>query len=258
VKDLYGKLAFVAGGTSGVGLAVVKALAAAGMKVAIGCAEEGVLRSVLQLTDENPQFSLFPMQVDLMDSRAVSQAAAEAQRLLGHVQIVCNCVHACPDGVPGESVDLEQADRFLALNFSSVVNAVTAFLPAMKAHGEGGHLLNLASPSSFLAAVPCAPYVASMFAVRAMTETLRLSVGRFGIAVSLLCVPDDTWKEPPGFERELLQGLRAERRFICAPASLMSPLRALHEEIAAAFPDTPPDPRRAALERRRRAASKGA
>ena len=69
-----------------------------------------------------------------------------------------------------------------------VVNGVRAFLPHMRAHSEGGHIVNTASMAGmFNSQQGFAPYPASKFAVVAISEGLAIEVKPLGIGVSVLC-----------------------------------------------------------------------
>ncbi|HLY57517.1 MAG TPA: SDR family oxidoreductase, partial [Stellaceae bacterium] len=79
-------------------------------------------------------------------------------------------------------------DRALGVNFGGVVNGVKVFVPLIRAHGEGGHIVNT---SSMAGIVPLpgegGAYTTAKFAVRGLTESLRLSLAPEGIGVSCLC-----------------------------------------------------------------------
>ena len=64
-----------------------------------------------------------------------------------------------------------------------------SFLPQMRAHGEGGHIVNTASMAGMVNNMGFSPYAATKFAVVAMSEGLRMQLAPFGIGVSVLC-PD--------------------------------------------------------------------
>jgi len=75
----------------------------------------------------------------------------------------------------------------MGVNFGGVVNGLISFLPGMKAHGEGGHVVNVASMAAYLSGPQAGIYTASKFAVRGLTESLRYNLAPHAIGVSLMC-----------------------------------------------------------------------
>jgi NAD(P)-dependent dehydrogenase (short-subunit alcohol dehydrogenase family) len=72
------------------------------------------------------------------------------------------------------------------------VHGVRAFLPLIRSHGEGGHIVNTASMAGMISGLGFGPYTASKFAVVGMSEGLAAELAPFGIGVTVLC---------PGFVR---------------------------------------------------------
>jgi hypothetical protein len=85
-----------------------------------------------------------------------------------------------------------------------VIYGVQAFLPHIKAHGEGGHIVNTASMSGFLAAPGLGPHTVTKFGVVGLSETLAVELAGTSVGISVLC---------PAFVRtsyaENIQRLRA-------------------------------------------------
>ena len=73
------------------------------------------------------------------------------------------------------------------VNLGGVINGVVTFVPRIKAHGEGGHVVNTASMASFLAGPGAGIYTAAKFGVRGISEALRYSLPQHGIGVSVVC-----------------------------------------------------------------------
>ncbi len=73
-----------------------------------------------------------------------------------------------------------------------VLHGIRTFLPHIRAHGEGGHIVNTASMAGMNSGLGFSPYVASKFAVVGMSEGLAAQLRPLGIGVSVLC---------PGFVR---------------------------------------------------------
>jgi NAD(P)-dependent dehydrogenase (short-subunit alcohol dehydrogenase family) len=253
MQGMVGKVAFVTGGAGSIGLSVARALAAHGSKLALTYCKQASLRKITEFKEVHPDVDVLPVRVDLTNRAAVLTAAAEEQRHFGRVPLVCNCARIVP---PVGWPVLAEADRVLRLNVGGVTNAIASFLPHIKSHGEGGHIISLASLSSCMPSSHGASYAASMFALRGMTDSLRRSLERFRIGASLLWVTDDERGEVASLDRHLLEGILHNCLFIGAPESVSDELRARHAQILAAFPDEPPNPLRASIARRHREARK--
>jgi NAD(P)-dependent dehydrogenase (short-subunit alcohol dehydrogenase family) len=75
----------------------------------------------------------------------------------------------------------------VGVNLLGVANGVRAFLPHIRAHGEGGHVVNTASIAGLVPAPANGAYSASKYAVVGLSECLRLDLAPLGIGVSVLC-----------------------------------------------------------------------
>jgi NAD(P)-dependent dehydrogenase (short-subunit alcohol dehydrogenase family) len=75
------------------------------------------------------------------------------------------------------------------VNLMGVLYGIRSFLPHMRQHGEGGHIVNTASMAGMISGMGLSPYTATKFAVVAMSEGLRPQLQPLGIGVSVLC-PD--------------------------------------------------------------------
>jgi NAD(P)-dependent dehydrogenase (short-subunit alcohol dehydrogenase family) len=117
----------------------------------------------------------------------MSNAADEVEQAFGKVHLLCNNA-GVGDGVPIDRAGYDDWDWVLKINLGGVINGIVTFLPRIKAHGEGGHILNTASMHSFVA-LPAwgGIYTTTKFAIRGMSESLRLALAPFNIGVSLLC-----------------------------------------------------------------------
>jgi NAD(P)-dependent dehydrogenase (short-subunit alcohol dehydrogenase family) len=128
---------------------------------------------------------------DVSDSESVRQAAQEAINAFGNIHLLCNNA-----GVAGGSgiddISIETWRRVLDVNLMGVVNGIKAFLPHIRAHGEGGHVVNTASMAGLNSDLGLSPYSASKFAVVNISEGLAKQVSALGIGVTVVC---------PGFVR---------------------------------------------------------
>ncbi len=102
---------------------------------------------------------------------------------------VTSCVNNAGVSVFGPTDEASYADYdwIMGVNFGGVVNGLVTFIPRIKAHGAGGHIVNVASMAAYLSGPQAGIYTASKFAVRGLTECLRFNLAPYGIGVSLMC-----------------------------------------------------------------------
>lgn len=185
MRDVKGKVAFVTGGASGIGLALGRAFVAAGMKVMLADIEEKALDAAvtrLKQIGGDVRGTL----CDASDRGAVQRAAAEAFTAFGKVHVVCNNAGVGAGG-PMEQIPSADWDWVLGVNLMGVIYGIAVFLPHIKAHGEGGHIVNTASMAGMVSPPLMAPYNASKFAVVAVSEALAAELAGSNIGVSVLC-----------------------------------------------------------------------
>ena len=185
MEQLEGRTAFITGGASGIGFAMAKAFAAAGMKVAIADVEPDALETaVAKLKERNAD--VLGIRLDVRDRNAMEAAAAAVTAAFGPVHLLCNNAGVGAGG-PMHETTYGDWDWTLGVNLNGVVNGMQAFLPGMVAHGEGGHVVNTASMAGIAGFGGMGPYNASKFAVVGISEALAQDVAHADIGVSVLC-----------------------------------------------------------------------
>jgi NAD(P)-dependent dehydrogenase (short-subunit alcohol dehydrogenase family) len=188
MKNVSGKVAFVTGGASGIGLGIAGAFVEAGMKVVLADLRQDHIDEALAAFDgQDRSKSVHAIRVDVTDRSAMAAAADETERMFGKVHVVVNNAGVGIQG-PFKGVTYADWDFGLAVNLGGVVNGLQTFLPRIRAHGEGGHVVNTAS----LAALVPMPaqfviYVAAKAAVVTISETIRAELVQENIGVSVLC-----------------------------------------------------------------------
>jgi NADP-dependent 3-hydroxy acid dehydrogenase YdfG len=167
------------------GLAMAHSMSAAGMKVIIADIEQQALDAALeQFSQINSE--VVGMCVDVTRRDAMEQAAADCEEQFGKVHVVCNNAGVALSG-PFDTMKYKDWDWIMGVNVDGVVNGVQAFLPRMKAHGEGGHFVNTASMAGHMSVPGLGVYNVSKFAVVGMSEVMRDELAPLGIGVSVLC-----------------------------------------------------------------------
>ena len=184
MRELAGKTAFVTGGASGIGLALGRAFAEAGMKVVLADIETDALSAAVKsLHNVGPDVR--GVVCDVTDPGSVERAADASYEAFGQVHVVCNNA-----GVAGggdiDDIPLDDWRWVLDVNLMGVLHGIRTFLPHIRAHGEGGHIVNTASMAGMVSGLGFGPYSASKFAVVAMSEGLAMHLRPLGIGVSVL------------------------------------------------------------------------
>jgi NAD(P)-dependent dehydrogenase (short-subunit alcohol dehydrogenase family) len=185
MKDVEGKVVFITGGDSGIGLGVARACADAGMKVVITYRTQAHLDEAMKYL-HGAGDRVHAINVDVTDRAAMEKAALETVRVFQKVHVVVNNAGvAVVGGLSTATYD--DWDWAMSVNLNGVFNGVRTFLPWIQAHGEGGQMVATSSLAGLLAHGPAGVYTASKFAVVGMMEALRNELAETNIGVSVFC-----------------------------------------------------------------------
>jgi NAD(P)-dependent dehydrogenase (short-subunit alcohol dehydrogenase family) len=282
VREVEGKVAFITGGASGVGLGMARAFLAAGMRVAIA----DIRADHLEEATAELGGDVLALPLDVTDRAAFARAADETERALGNVHVLCNNagINLFNDIADATYQDW---DWVLGVNLGGVVNGVVTFVPRIKAHGERGHVVNTASMAAFVAGPGAGIYTTAKFAVHGLSDALRWSLLPHGIGVSMVCpglvkskiyesdvtrpaeLSTDTTPADQEFMRilpglheagmdpveigeKVLRAIRTNEFYVFPHPEHRDELQAIFDETIAAFPDEPIPADRLAVEEGRR------
>ncbi|UPJ52820.1 SDR family NAD(P)-dependent oxidoreductase [Bradyrhizobium sp. 200] len=224
MREFAGKTAFVTGGAAGIGLALGRAFAQSGMKVMLADIETDALQAAVKSLQEiSPDIS--GTICDVADAESVERAAQASFEAFGRVHVVCNNAGVAAGGGI-DHISLESWRWVIDVNLMGVLHGVKSFLPHIRAHGEGGYIVNTASMAGMKDGMGFGSYAASKFAVVTMSEGLALQLKPLGIGVSVLC---------PSFVRTGIGESgrnRPERYGPTQPLDPASPAAAVVAEIA--------------------------
>jgi NAD(P)-dependent dehydrogenase (short-subunit alcohol dehydrogenase family) len=185
MTKVVGRTAFITGGGSGVALGQAKVFAEAGCKVAIADIRQDHLDEAMAWFDGNG-FEVMPVKLDITDRAAYAAAADAVEARLGPVELLFNTAGVSIFG-PLEKATYEDWDWQLSVNINGVINGIQTFVPRMIARGNGGHIVNTASMSAFVALKGTGIYCTTKMAIRGLSESLALDLADHGIGVSMLC-----------------------------------------------------------------------
>jgi NAD(P)-dependent dehydrogenase (short-subunit alcohol dehydrogenase family) len=184
MRDLSGKTAVVTGGASGIGNALVERFVREGMRVVIADVEATALNAAAdRLRRSGAEVTGVVTDVTRYESvQALAQRAAEAY---GPVHVLCNNAGVgAHEDVPLWELPLSDWRWTFNVNVWGVIHGIKAFVPAMLAHGEAGHVINTSSGNGGLILLPFTPiYSTSKSAVSALTEVLHFQLSQLGAKI---------------------------------------------------------------------------
>lgn len=176
---LAGKVAFVTGGGTGIGLACARQLVAAGARVVIAGRREAVLREACAVLGGNAAWEA----CDAADEDAVAAAVDRAVDRHGRLDLAVN---AAGVGSGGNLLQLDTAgfDAVIRTNLLGVYAAMRAEVRAMLAGGRGGSIVNISSIAAVLTHKGMPAYCVSKAAVNMLTRCMADDLGHKGIRVN--------------------------------------------------------------------------
>lgn len=186
MEDLAGKVAVVTGAASGVGLGCARTFARAGMKVALCDLRAEPLKGAVENVRALGADAIgIPTDVSKKDS--VEQAAEEVVLAFGKIHIAMNNAGVVLRGLAMAEITDEAWNWVLGVNLYGVIHGIQSFVPRIRAHGEGGHVINTASMAGlYVGNRQTGAYSASKFAVVALSEALEKDLAGTNIGVSVL------------------------------------------------------------------------
>jgi NAD(P)-dependent dehydrogenase (short-subunit alcohol dehydrogenase family) len=185
--------AVITGAGSGLGAAMCDALAARGARIVAA----DVNLAAATATAKRCGARAHAVQCDVADLAAVERLAAEADTLLGGVDLLVNNAGVAVAGRVGE-VPMADWKWVVDVNIWGVVHGCHVFVPKLRAQ-KNGHILNVASAAGMIAMPMMGPYNVTKAAVVALSETLYAELAGDGIGVSVLCpsfFPTNLTKSP--------------------------------------------------------------
>ena len=271
MEHLDGRVAFVTGGASGIGLGISKAMVAAGMRVVMADVRQDHLDAARAWFVSRKQSRRVKcVKLDVTNRKAFARAADKAEAAFGKIHVLVNNAGL---GLLGaiDKTKFDDWDWGLDVMIGGVINGILTILPRIRAHGEGGHIVNTSSMAALIPIPNCAIYITAKSAMVGLSECLAGELAADKIGVSAFCpgpvqsnirelgkLRPDKYKKDSGledFEKQLatrptsdlwmdaiecgervVRGIRRNDLYIFTHQEFAQPTRERMEALLAAFP----------------------
>jgi short-subunit dehydrogenase len=243
MQSFTDKVAAITGAGSGIGRHLAYHLVGAGAEVALSDVDEVSLAQTVARCRELGARRVTQARVDVADRNAVHAWADEVASTHGRVNLVFNNAGVALASTL-EGTSYEDFEWIMNINFWGVVHGTKAFLPHLRAAGEG-HIVNISSIFGIIAVAGNGTYNATKFAVRGFTEALRQELEIEGAPISATSV------HPGGIKTNIARAARVDAS-IATMVGNVEASRASFEKFFITKPDTAAETILDAVRRNRR------
>jgi NAD(P)-dependent dehydrogenase (short-subunit alcohol dehydrogenase family) len=186
VRSLRGKRCVLTGAASGIGRATALAAAARGAQLVLTDIQADALERVAEEVRQAGGTVLHASVADVADHDAVVALADEVTAAHGSMDVVMNIAGIATWGAI-EQLEHHHWRRTVDVNLMGPISVLSCFVPPMIEAGRGGHVVNVSSAAGLFGLPWHAPYSATKFGLRGVSEVLRFDLRRHDIGVSLVC-----------------------------------------------------------------------
>jgi butyryl-CoA dehydrogenase len=201
VDDFNGRVAAITGAGSGIGRALARELAGRGAHLALSDVDEAGLAETVA-SCEGRGVKVTSARVDVADRAAMFAWADDVVAQHGTVNLVVNNAGVALAATIDEG-SIEDIEWLMGINYWGVVYGTKAFLPHLKAAGEG-HIVNLSSVFGLISVPAQSAYNSAKFAVRGFTDALRMELEVADCGVSCTTV------HPGGIKTNIARNARVD------------------------------------------------
>jgi 3-hydroxybutyrate dehydrogenase len=202
---LKGKSAVVTGSTSGIGLAIAKALAQAGANVTLnGFGDKAAIEAERAGIEKAFGVKASYSPADMTKPAEIADMIRTAEKTYGTVDILVNNA-GIQHVAPIEEFPIEKWDQIIAINLSAAFHAIRAAIPGMKAR-KWGRIVSTASAHSLVASPFKSAYVTAKHGLTGLTKTVALEVATLGITANCIS-PGYVWT--PLVEKQIPDTMKA-------------------------------------------------
>ncbi|MEH1975729.1 MAG: SDR family oxidoreductase [Nostoc sp.] len=171
MSEIQNKVVIVTGASSGLGEATAKRLAASGAKLMLAARREDRLKELVAAIAKSGGTATYQV-IDVADRAQMEVLAKETLNTYGRIDVLINNAGLMPLS-PLDQLKVEEWDQMIDVNIKGVLYGIAAVLPIMRQQ-KSGHVINLSSVAGHKVFAGSAVYCATKYAVRAISEGLRL------------------------------------------------------------------------------------
>ncbi|MEH2214944.1 SDR family oxidoreductase [Nostoc sp.] len=171
MSEIENKVVIITGASSGLGEATAKRLAASGAKLMLAARREDRLKELVGAIAKSGGTATYQV-TDVADRAQMEALAKETLSTYSRIDVLINNAGLMPLA-PLDQVKVEEWDRMIDINIKGVLYGIAAVLPIMRQQ-KSGHVINLSSVAGHKVFPGAAVYCATKYAVRAISEGLRL------------------------------------------------------------------------------------
>lgn len=183
-NELEGKLVVITGGTSGIGLALARALHAQGARVVVMAHQQaGIDRTLSEFRGPNDRFNAYACDIAVPDQVAATCSAIVSAHGVPDI-LINNAGYATYRTFEQENAN--ELERLISVNFTGAIRVTHGFIDGMIAR-KGGSIINIASIAGALTLTPNALYCAAKHGMMAWSKCLAIETKRFNIHVGVTC-----------------------------------------------------------------------
>jgi 3-hydroxybutyrate dehydrogenase len=216
MRELEGKIALVTGSTSGIGLGIAEAFAAAGAAVVInGFGDADQIEASRRRLADTHRVAVRHHTADMTRPDEIADLIRDTESRLGRIDILVNNA-GIQHVAPVEAFPPERWDAVIAINLSAAFHAIRAALPGMRAR-NWGRIINIASAHGLVASPHKAAYTAAKHGLVGLTKVVALETATTGITCNAIC---PGWVLTPLVEKQI--DAWAERDGISVPEARLA------------------------------------
>ena len=193
-NNIINKVVIITGASSGMGEAAAKHLAGLGATVILGARRADRIDKLAKDIQQTGAKAL-AVEVDVTDLEQVKNLVDTAVRQFGRVDVIVNNAGVMPLS-PMDRINVEEWNTMIDVNIKGVLNGIASVLPYMKEQ-KSGQIINTSSVAGHKVFYGSAVYSATKYAVRALTEGLRMELKPYNIRTTIVC--------PGAIKTELLE-----------------------------------------------------
>jgi NADP-dependent 3-hydroxy acid dehydrogenase YdfG len=183
-NNIKGKVVVITGASSGMGEAAAKHLSVLGATVVLGARRADRIEKLAKEILDNGGKAL-AIAADVTQREQVKGLVDTAVEQFGRVDVILNNAGIMPLS-PMERLNVDEWDKMIDVNIKGVLNGIAAVLPYMKEQ-KSGQIINTSSVAGHKVFNGSAVYSATKYAVRALTEGLRMEVKPYNIRTTIVC-----------------------------------------------------------------------